>query len=63
MHGHERCAKDECGDHDELHAWLHAVQCEDTGRILDSAEPKVKASLHALDVDIIDELYVFEIPS
>lgn len=61
MHGHERGAKDRGDDHHELHAWLHAVQCEDPGRILEPAESKVKASLHALDVDV-DELCTSEIP-
>lgn len=53
MHGDERCSKDRRNNNHKLHAWVHAVQCEDTGRIPELAQPEVKVFYH------IDDTYVF----
>lgn len=42
MHGHERCAKNWSNDNHELHAWMYAIKCEDSGRISVTFEKRLE---------------------
>lgn len=46
MHGHERCSEDQRDNDNKLYAWVHAVKCEDQGRVLEPIEPEVKGTSH-----------------
>ncbi|KAL8999060.1 MAG: hypothetical protein Q9188_005971 [Gyalolechia gomerana] len=43
VHGDARCSEDRGDYHDKLHARVHAVQCENKRRVLESAKSKVTA--------------------
>lgn len=41
VYGNARCSEDRVFDDDKLHAWVHAVQCENAGGIFEFAKSKV----------------------
>ncbi len=45
MYGNARCRKDDGIDDNQLHAWSHAIECQNKRGIPEPAEPSMKVAL------------------